>query len=159
MKLHLVSGKWNFTWFLENETSPGFWKMKLHLVSGKWNFNWFLENETSPGFSKMKLHLVSVKWNFTWFLENETSSGTSQRSTEQNKKLNFLTFQFNNIRCLISSKNNNKSSKLSFHMSQKTHPLSRFRDSAITEMRTALFWDITQRVMVIPYRRFGTTCR
>jgi hypothetical protein len=25
-------------------------------------------------------------------------------------------------------------------------------------LRTALFWVITQRVMVIPYRRFGTTC-
>jgi hypothetical protein len=24
-------------------------------------------------------------------------------------------------------------------------------------MRTALFWAITQRVVVIPYRRFGTT--
>jgi hypothetical protein len=24
-------------------------------------------------------------------------------------------------------------------------------------MRTALFWDITQRVLVVPYRRFGTT--
>jgi len=26
-------------------------------------------------------------------------------------------------------------------------------------MRTALFWVITQRVVVIPYRRFGTTYR
>jgi len=26
-------------------------------------------------------------------------------------------------------------------------------------LRTSLFWAVTQRVMVIPYRRFGTTCR
>jgi hypothetical protein len=26
-------------------------------------------------------------------------------------------------------------------------------------MRTALFWVITQRVVVISYRRFGTTCK
>jgi len=26
-------------------------------------------------------------------------------------------------------------------------------------MRTAFFWFITQRVVAIPYRRFGTTCR
>jgi hypothetical protein len=26
-------------------------------------------------------------------------------------------------------------------------------------LRTALFWDITQGVVVIPYRRFGTTYR
>jgi len=26
-------------------------------------------------------------------------------------------------------------------------------------MRTALFWAITQRVVEIPYRRFGTTCQ
>jgi hypothetical protein len=24
--------------------------------------------------------------------------------------------------------------------------------------KTAIFWDITQKVVVIPYRRFGTTC-
>ena len=29
----------------------------------------------------------------------------------------------------------------------------------IKSMRTALFWVITQRVVVISYRRFGTTCR
>ena len=27
------------------------------------------------------------------------------------------------------------------------------------ETRTALFWVVTQRVMVIPYRRFGIICR
>jgi len=27
------------------------------------------------------------------------------------------------------------------------------------EKRTALFWAITQRVVAIPYRRFGTTYR
>jgi hypothetical protein len=26
-------------------------------------------------------------------------------------------------------------------------------------MASALFWDITQRIVVIPYRRFGTTYR
>jgi hypothetical protein len=26
-------------------------------------------------------------------------------------------------------------------------------------MRTALFWAITQRVVVVTHRRFGTTCR
>ena len=31
--------------------------------------------------------------------------------------------------------------------------------SAAKRMRTALFWDITQRVVVIPYRRLGTTNR
>jgi hypothetical protein len=29
----------------------------------------------------------------------------------------------------------------------------------IVVMRTALFWVITQRAVVIPYRRFGTSCR
>jgi hypothetical protein len=28
-----------------------------------------------------------------------------------------------------------------------------------TTLRTALFWTVTQRVVAIPYRRFGTTCR
>jgi len=26
-------------------------------------------------------------------------------------------------------------------------------------MRSALFWDITQRIVVIPYQRFGRNCR
>ena len=26
-------------------------------------------------------------------------------------------------------------------------------------MKSELFWDITQRMMAVPYRRFGTTCR
>jgi hypothetical protein len=26
-------------------------------------------------------------------------------------------------------------------------------------MRTAFFWAVAQRVVAIPYRRFGTTCR
>jgi hypothetical protein len=30
---------------------------------------------------------------------------------------------------------------------------------SIDEMRTAFFWAITQRIVVISYRRFGTTCR
>ena len=34
-----------------------------------------------------------------------------------------------------------------------------FRASAPRQTRTALFWAITQIVMVIPYRRFGTTYR
>jgi hypothetical protein len=33
-----------------------------------------------------------------------------------------------------------------------------FQASATRQMRTALFWVITQRVVVIPYRRFGTGC-
>jgi hypothetical protein len=32
-----------------------------------------------------------------------------------------------------------------------------FHASAIMQMRSVLFWDITQRTVVIPYRRFGTT--
>jgi hypothetical protein len=35
---------------------------------------------------------------------------------------------------------------------------ARFQASATRQMRTALFWVITQRVVVIPYRRFGTGC-
>jgi len=31
--------------------------------------------------------------------------------------------------------------------------------SVITEVRSVLFWEITQRIAVIAYRRFGTTCR
>ena len=31
------------------------------------------------------------------------------------------------------------------------------KDSSAKKMRTALFWAITQRVVLIPYRRFGTT--
>ena len=34
-----------------------------------------------------------------------------------------------------------------------------YRTSAAKYKRTALFWVFTQRVMVIPYRRFGTTYR
>ena len=34
-----------------------------------------------------------------------------------------------------------------------------FQTSAASYIRTALFWTITQRVVVIPYRRFGTTYR
>ena len=33
----------------------------------------------------------------------------------------------------------------------------RFQASALKWMRTAFFWVITQRVMVIAYQRFGTT--
>jgi len=36
---------------------------------------------------------------------------------------------------------------------------ARFRTSAAKQMRTALFWAITQRVVAIPYRRFGRTYR
>jgi len=36
---------------------------------------------------------------------------------------------------------------------------SRFQVSSAGEMRTALFWAITQQVMVILYRRFGTAHR
>jgi hypothetical protein len=31
--------------------------------------------------------------------------------------------------------------------------------SAARDMRAVLFWFITQRIVVIPYRRFGTTYR
>ena len=34
-----------------------------------------------------------------------------------------------------------------------------FLNRSMFERRTALFWVITQRVVVIPYRRFGTTYR
>jgi len=34
-----------------------------------------------------------------------------------------------------------------------------FQASAAKQMRTALLWTITQRVVIIPYRRFGTTYR
>jgi len=34
-----------------------------------------------------------------------------------------------------------------------------FQASATKQMRTALLWAIMQRVVVIPYRRFGTTYR
>ena len=33
------------------------------------------------------------------------------------------------------------------------------KDKQASKPRTALFWTITQRVVVIPYRRFGTTYR
>jgi hypothetical protein len=36
---------------------------------------------------------------------------------------------------------------------------ARFQASAVMYMRSALFWDITQRWVVILYRRFGTTYR
>ena len=32
-----------------------------------------------------------------------------------------------------------------------------FQASAVKLIRSVLFWDITQRIVVIPYRRFGTT--
>jgi len=35
---------------------------------------------------------------------------------------------------------------------------SRFQTSAAKWMRTALFWVVTQRVVVISYRPFGTSC-
>ena len=34
-----------------------------------------------------------------------------------------------------------------------------FLDRSMFERRTALFWAITQRIVVIPHRRFGTNCR
>jgi hypothetical protein len=34
-----------------------------------------------------------------------------------------------------------------------------FQASAAMQMRSALFWDITQRWVVVVYWRFGTTCR
>ena len=34
---------------------------------------------------------------------------------------------------------------------------ARLRASAVKQMRTALFWAITQRLVVIRYRRSGTT--
>jgi hypothetical protein len=36
---------------------------------------------------------------------------------------------------------------------------ARFQASAAMEMRSAVFWDITQNTMVIPYRRFWTSYR
>ena len=36
---------------------------------------------------------------------------------------------------------------------------ARFQASAAKWMRTVFFWIITQHRVVIPYRRFGTTCR
>ena len=37
--------------------------------------------------------------------------------------------------------------------------VTRLHASAAKQSRCALFWDITQRRMAIPYRRFGTTSR
>jgi hypothetical protein len=34
-----------------------------------------------------------------------------------------------------------------------------FQASEIMQIRSVLFWEITQRRVEIPYRRFGTTCR
>jgi len=34
-----------------------------------------------------------------------------------------------------------------------------FQSFVVKKMRTALFWAVTQRVVVIPFRRFGTTYR
>ena len=34
---------------------------------------------------------------------------------------------------------------------------ARLQASATNKMRSALFWDVMQHMMVIPYRRFGTT--
>ena len=34
-----------------------------------------------------------------------------------------------------------------------------FQASAAKYLKSALFWDITQYTVLIPYRRFGTTCR
>ena len=43
------------------------------------------------------------------------------------------------------------------YMLLNSTPCSWFQDSTAKEKRTALIWPITQRVVVIPYRRFGTT--
>ena len=40
-----------------------------------------------------------------------------------------------------------------------TQSYSRFQASTTKYMKTALFWAITQREVVISHRRFGTTCR
>jgi hypothetical protein len=45
-----------------------------------------------------------------------------------------------------------------FRTSRRTN-LRRFQASAAKQVSTALFWVITQRVVVISYRRFGTTYR
>ena len=37
--------------------------------------------------------------------------------------------------------------------------VTRFQASVAKQSRCTLFWDITQRIMAIPYRRFGTTYR
>jgi hypothetical protein len=42
---------------------------------------------------------------------------------------------------------------------EQAHMYAQYLASAAKEMRTALFWAITQGVVVIPYRRFGTTYR
>jgi hypothetical protein len=42
---------------------------------------------------------------------------------------------------------------------QTTFEVTRSHASAAKQRRTALFWVITQRVVVIYYRRFGTTYR
>ena len=34
-----------------------------------------------------------------------------------------------------------------------------FQASAAVQLRSSLLWDVTQRVVVVIYRRFGTTCR
>jgi hypothetical protein len=40
-----------------------------------------------------------------------------------------------------------------------TPTLQHFLQLRLSSMKTALFWTLMQRVVVIPYRRFGTTCR
>jgi len=46
---------------------------------------------------------------------------------------------------------------LAFISNAKKFPDALFQASAAKKMRTAIFCVITQRVVVIPYRRFGTS--
>jgi len=96
---HSIRAHWctAYHWLLNGV--PG--TINLTLILLTWRIWWGPNNASKwqMGFNSPFIVLISL------FLENETSSGNSQQSTEQNKTLNFLTFQFNNIRCLISSKN------------------------------------------------------
>jgi hypothetical protein len=42
---------------------------------------------------------------------------------------------------------------------QSQRVLASFQAVVATYMRSTLFWDIVQRILVLPYRRFGTTYR
>jgi hypothetical protein len=52
------------------------------------------------------------------------------------------------------NKNKNKNKK-----KNNNNVFARYQASAEEWIRTALLWDIAQRVVVIRYRIFGTTCR
>jgi len=58
----------------------------------------------------------------------------------------------------ISKARNALEMSVTIYPSIKCNPFT-FQASAIMQMRSVLFWDATQRRVVIPYRRFETTYR